>query len=77
MTKQLIQQATTKVEATRIVTIEYLVGPDANGPQQCIHCHGLFGEGEVWRRISAPPDPECGTYSIGVHDACSQQWPIR
>ena len=77
MANQLTQQTTTTVEATKIVTVEYLMGPDEKGPERCIHCYRLFQEGEVWRRYTAPPDPECGTYSIGVPDACAQYWPMR
>ena len=69
--------ATPKSLAVKLVTIEYLLGPDEQGPERCIHCHGLFGEGDVWRRITAPPDPEFGTYSVGVHDACAAAWPYR
>jgi hypothetical protein len=71
------QVPTTRAVATKIVTIEYLIGLDAIGPSQCIHCHRLFVEGELWLRVTAPPDPEFGTYSIGVHDGCSVGWPIR
>ena len=77
MGNQLNQQTQIQVEAVKIVTVEYLMGPDQRGPDKCLHCQLLFQEGEVWRRYTAPPDPEYGTYSIGVHNACAQQWPMR
>ncbi len=74
MNQVITQQLTEQNSATKVITIEYLIGPDAKGPQRCIHCYRHFRQGEMWRRYIAPPDPECGTYSFGVHDACARTW---
>lgn len=71
------QASKTVTHPDKLFTIEYLCGPDGQGPQQCIHCHGQFREGQFWRRVTSPPDLEYGTYSIGVHEACAQHWPMR
>ena len=77
MTIQANQIPTTQAGGTKIVTIDYLIGPGSTGPARCIHCYRLFVEGEVWLRVTAPSDPEFGTYSIGIHETCSRNWPIR
>lgn len=49
---------------------EMRIGPDPRGPSKCLKCHQTFQSGEVWQRIQSPPDPEFGSYFIGVHVQC-------
>lgn len=49
---------------------EVRVGPDPRGPSRCLKCHQSFKAGEVWQRMKSPPDPEYGSYAIGVHAKC-------
>jgi hypothetical protein len=71
MTDRIALPVLSKAQATKLVTVEYLIGPDDTGPEYCIHCRRLFVDGDRWQRISSPPDPEYGSYRIGIHDACS------
>jgi len=50
--------------------IEIQVGPDPRGPVRCLQCQQAFKPGEVWRRLKSPPDPEFGSYAVGIHSKC-------
>lgn len=52
---------------------EMRIGPDTRGPSRCLKCHQTFRPGEVWQRIKSPPDPDYGSYFIGVHSKCPRQ----
>lgn len=54
-------------------TLQLFVGPQPRGPRRCIKCGKEFKNGQVWRRLTAPDDPQHGTYSIGIHEACAQK----
>lgn len=49
---------------------ELCVGPKAGGPTRCLKCNRTFKVGEIWQRLKSPPDPEFGSYFIGVHLKC-------
>ena len=54
-----------------------LIGQTSSGPSRCIQCCKPFMPGEAWRRLRAESDPEHGTYSIGIHERCAGNWPIK
>jgi len=54
-------------------TLQLFVGPQPRGPKRCIKCGKEFKNGQVWRRLTAPDDPQHGTYSIGIHEACANK----
>lgn len=64
-------QSNLRIDLSRHVLIEYLVGPSLSGPSKCIKCHRSFKAGEPWRRLTSPVDPQLGSYRVGVHTACS------
>ncbi len=49
---------------------EYMVGPSPKGPKRCLRCGQAFKAGEPWQRRISPPDPELGSYAIGIHSRC-------
>lgn len=62
-----------KLKRETYAIIEFRVGPDPRGPVKCIECEQAFKSGDRWRRMTAPPDPVFGTYSMGVHIKCPTQ----
>ncbi len=54
----------------RYAATEYLVGPSPKGPNRCLQCGQPFKAGEPWQRRISPPDPELGSYAIGIHSRC-------
>ncbi len=50
--------------------MEYMVGPSSKGPKRCLRCGQPFKKGEAWQRHTSPPDPELGSYAIGIHTRC-------
>lgn len=60
-----------RLDATKTGTMQLLVGPMPKGPRRCIKCGKEFKNGEAWRRYTSPPDPEFGSYSVGVHEKCN------
>ncbi len=50
--------------------VENRVGPSPDGPKLCMHCHKPFAKGEAWQRLTSPPDPEFGSYTVGIHEKC-------
>lgn len=59
-----------KKDPKRFTVTEYLVGPNPKGPKVCLNCRAPFQEGEAWERHTSPPDPEFGSYAIGIHQKC-------
>lgn len=72
MNTRKMQQALT-IDLTRFTAHEIRVGPDRRGPAKCLQCHQAFKAGEVWQRMKSLPDPEYGSYYIGVHSKCPTQ----
>ena len=58
------------IDLTQYSVGEMRVGPDPRGPAKCLKCQQAFRSGEVWQRFKSVPDPEFGSYSIGVHAKC-------
>ena len=54
-------------------SIELFVGPQPRGPKRCLKCGKEIKNGQVWRRYTSPPDPEFGSYSVAVHEACAKK----
>lgn len=53
--------------------IQLFVGPMPRGPKHCIKCGKEFKNGEAWRRMTSPNDPQYGSYSIGIHEKCNDK----
>lgn len=64
---------TRKINLALFTGHEVCVGPDRRGPNKCLQCDQPFKTGEVWQRLKSPPDPEYGSYFIGVHTKCPTQ----
>lgn len=58
------------IDLTQYSVGEVRIGPDLRGPSKCLKCHQAFKAGETWQRIKSPPDPEYGSYFIGIHSRC-------
>lgn len=72
-TKQTVLSKLRAADLSHYTVIEILVGPDSRGPTRCFHCQQTFKPGESWRRIQSPPDPEYGSYFVGIHFQCPTQ----
>lgn len=71
-TKQTVLSKLLALDLSHYSVIEIQVGPDPRGPKRCLQCQQEFKPGEVWRRVQSPPDPEYGSYFIGVHGKCPE-----
>ncbi len=69
-TKQTVLSKLLKVDLSDYAITEIVIGPDPRGPARCFHCQQLFKPGEMWRRMISPPDPEFGSYAVGLHSKC-------
>lgn len=61
---------TVTIDLTGYTVHEVRIGPNVRGPRKCLKCNQTFKAGEVWQRMKSPPDPEYGSYFIGVHTQC-------
>jgi uncharacterized protein with PIN domain len=71
-TKTRTQKNEAHASAQPKAAVDLRVGPDRRGPQRCLKCRQLFKPGESWKRMTSPPDPTFGSYSIGIHERCEQ-----
>ncbi len=58
------------IDPTQFRVHEVRVGLDPRGPHKCLQCGQPFKTGEVWQRMKSPPDPELGSYVVGIHSQC-------
>lgn len=59
-----------EIDLIKYAAHEVCFGPHPRGPNKCIKCDQVFRPGEMWQRMKSPPDPEYGSYFIGVHCKC-------
>lgn len=69
-TKQTVLSKLLKLDLSDYSIVEIQVGTDPKGPVRCLQCQQPFRPGEIWRRLKSPPDPEYGSYTVGVHSRC-------
>jgi hypothetical protein len=69
MNAKAMTQALT-IDLTKYTIHAVHVGPKLRGPKRCIRCSQPFKTGEIWQRMKSLPDPEFGSYFIGVHSQC-------
>ncbi len=72
MKQQVLTKKDRKVGETSASGIP-MVGPSPKGPKRCLYCGQPFKPGECWHRHTSPPDPDYGTYSVGIHDRCANR----
>ena len=49
------------------------VGIVKGNPKRCLSCHNPIRKGERWVKQTSPADPKYGSYSIIVHEDCTNR----
>jgi len=65
-------QSPLTIDLSQYNVTEIRMGPDPRGPARCIHCQQVFKSGETWWRLKSRPDPQFGSYFVGIHERCGQ-----